>query len=147
MLLLLSTMTESVVIEETLICQPNQQYSRRFILSNPSTNFEVTIGTVEAGLLSCEFDDHQIVASHEVSHRNHHLQPQQQLQPWDSHVQGYDTIILCSRDPSRKEITFHLNDHNLLTVEGKGFNSVVQPFVITSCFFNLVTWCFGLFEY
>lgn len=135
-LLTFDTMTESVVIEETLICQSNYQYSRHFIISNPATNFEVTIGTAEAGILSCELDDHKLVATDIASHE---LVDQHLPQLWDSHVHGYDTVILCSRDPSRKEITYHLNDHNLLTVEGRGFNSVVQPFVIASCFFNLVT--------
>lgn len=126
---------EIVSIEEVLIKpQPNyyQYLTRKFIFTNRSTNLKLRVTSVGATIDSCEINDHQIIVS------NNNNEESTDERPWDeSHVFGFDTLSLSFENSPGKNIVYQLTKNNEFIIEGKGFNSIVQNFLMNPCFFNL----------
>lgn len=128
---------ELVSIEEVLI-KPHLFYqlvfTRKFIFTNRNSNMKLCVHTLGARIESCLLNNHEIVVKSEPSCTEVN---------WNSHVYGFDTLSLTSHGSPPKCFIYKVTDNNEFVVEGKGFNSSLQPsFPYSPFFFNLVCFFF-----
>lgn len=135
---------ELISIEEILVKPQNnhERPIRQFILFNRNTDLKICIYTLGARVMSCMLSEHEIVTNNEnetmstTSTAMHNVF-------WDSHVFGFDTILLNCRqnlpnEPDRT-LTYCLTKDNEFIIEGNCYNLInIRTLLFNPFFFNLV---------
>ena len=132
---------EIVSIEEVLIKCPQpvhnqRQLTRKFVFTNRNTNLKLSVTSLSATIDSCEINGDQqiIVTSNNEANNNINRESN-----WNPHVFTLEPCLILEETP-QKHISYQLKNDDELIVEGKGFSTILQNYIINPCFFNLVSW-------
>lgn len=139
---------ELISIEEILVKPQNnhERPIRQFILFNRNTDLKICIYTLGARVMSCMLSEHEIVTNNNENETEITMSTTSaaiQNICWESHVFGFDTILLNSRQdlPTEPErtLTYCLTKDNEFIIEGNCYNLInIRALLFNPFFFNLV---------